>query len=191
MRLSRGPSHLHHLHIIQPFSVLSSIVRVQRVVLGFHCPPFAYNMASFTADSYASPQPSTCSLYELPSLGRFCQLDSHHGGEHFPAGFLCNQVPHTHCYSLYMDRLQDHIPPHCKSYLLSYCYLTEPGPRRPSSLARQLRYSHSTAFFSAACGFGSTSLCATYPIKHAALKRTKAIIPGDLFRLEGSPNLKR
>ena len=30
--------------------------------------------------------------------------------------FICGQVPYTHRYSLYVDRLQDHLPTHCKSY---------------------------------------------------------------------------
>ncbi len=62
------------------------------------------------------PHISLLPLYEHPSLGRLRQPNTHHGGEYLPTNFLCGQVPHTHRHSLYMDGLQDHLPPRRKSY---------------------------------------------------------------------------
>src|SRR5258708_38954190 len=107
-------------------------------------------MPSFTADCYTSPHPSTY-LYGHSSLGSLRQPNSCNGAQPFPTNSLYRQVPYTYCYSLYMDRLQDHLLTHCKSYSLSLLHSTN-FPRRPSSLAPQLPYSHSSAFFTAGRG---------------------------------------
>jgi len=87
-----------------------------------------------------------------------------------------------------MDGLQDHFLSHSESFSARRLLCVVSIGRRLSLPAQRHPCSHSPAFPNAAYGCGFTSSCVTYPIKHAAAKKTNSTIRGVLFRLEGFLN---
>jgi hypothetical protein len=114
-------------------------------------------------------------------------LDTFHGGRLHSATSVRSAVSSLHCYFVHMDGLQDHFFSHCKSSVRGFLYICSVWCR-PSLHAQQHLCDHSLVFSSAACGCGSTSSCATYPTKHAAVMKTKSTIHGALSRLSGFLN---